>query len=246
MQSSINQRPVDLNYYQALDKYWEESMGSNLDKLRSFTKYVPFGEFPKFIAKYEIFKKILNVHGAILECGVHQGGGLMTWGILSSIFEPVNHIRKIVGFDTFEGFMSINEKDIADNEHTQKGGLAVNSYEDLKKAIQHYDTFRPLGHINKIELVKGDASLTIASYIENNPHLVVALLYLDFDLFVPTRDAINLLKSRMPKGAVIVFDELNVKEWPGETQAVHETLGINNLRIERFPFHPQISYVVLD
>jgi Macrocin-O-methyltransferase (TylF) len=243
---NMNQRAVDLYYYEALDKYWDESIGTNLDKLRAFTKYVPLGEFPKLFAKYEIFKKILNVHGAIIECGVHQGAGLMTWGILSSIFEPVNHIRKIVGFDTFEGFVSVNEKDRAHNDHIKRGGLAVRSFEDVKKAIRHYDTFRPLGHINKVELVKGDASLTIESYIEKNPHLVVALLYLDFDVFEPTRDAIKFLRSRMPKGAVIAFDELYIKQWPGETQAVHETLGLSNLRIERFPFHPQISYAILD
>lgn len=246
MQNSVNQRPGDLNYYQSLDNYWDQSIGSNVDKLRAFTKYVPFGEFPKFLAKYEIFKKILNVHGAIIECGVHQGGGLMTWGILSSIFEPVNHIRKVIGFDTFEGFSSLSEKDKAQNEHAHTGGLAVNSYDDIKNAIRNYDSFRPLGHINKIELVKGDACVTIEQYIEANSHLVVALLYLDFDIFKPTLDAIKLLRERMPKGAVIVFDELYVKEWPGETLAVHQALGINNLRIERFPFHPQISYAILD
>lgn len=246
MQNSINQRASDIEYYQSLNQYWDDSIGTNLDKLRAFTKYVPLGEFSKFIAKYEIFKKIINVHGGIVECGVHQGAGLMTWGIISSILEPLNHIRKIVGFDTFDGFVSINEVDKADNEHTKKGGLSVNSYDDLKKSIQLYDTFRPLGHIGKIELVKGDASLTIASYLENNPHLVVALLYLDFDVYEPTKDALKLLRSRMPKGAIIAFDELYVQQWPGETQAVHEVLGINNLRIERFPFHPQISYAILD
>ncbi|MBL7739739.1 MAG: hypothetical protein JNK14_11000 [Chitinophagaceae bacterium] len=246
MQNNANQRSADLDYYASLGHYWDQSIGSNLDKLRAFPKYVPFGEFPKFLAKYEIFKKILTVQGAIIECGVHQGGGVMTWGILSSIFEPVNHIRKIVGFDTFEGFASVSEKDKADNEHAMKGGLAVDSYEDIKTAIKHYDTFRPLGHISKIELVKGDACVTIAEYLDKNPHLVVALLYLDFDVFEPTKEAILLLRKRMPKGAVIVFDELYIKQWPGETIAVHETLGINNLRIERFPFHPQISYAVLD
>src|SRR6478609_11977780 len=93
MLSMENQRDSDLRYFKDLNSYWDASIGTNLDKLRSFTKYVPFTEFPKFIAKYEIFKKILNIHGGIIECGVHQGGGLMTWALLSSIFEPVNHKR---------------------------------------------------------------------------------------------------------------------------------------------------------
>jgi hypothetical protein len=246
MLAMANQRESDVKYYNDLDTYWASSIGTSLDKLRAFTKYVPFGEFPKFLAKYEIFKKILHIHGGIIECGVHQGGGLMTWALLSSIFEPVNHIRKIIGFDTFEGFASITEKDFAPhNQDAKVGGLAVDAHADIQRAIKIYDGFRPLGHINKVELVKGDANVTIENYIKANPHLVVSLLYLDFDVYTPTKRAIELLRTRMPVGSIIAFDELYHKDWPGETQAVMDTLGVSSLKIERFPFHPQISYAVL-
>ena len=246
MQNTSNQRPVDLDYYAGLNQYFDTSIGSNLDKLRAFTKYVPIGEMVKLFVKYELFKKILTVQGSIIECGVHQGGGLLTWGILSSIFEPVNHLRKIIGFDTFEGFAEMAEQDkVGDNNHAKLGGLSVNAFEDLHKAIKLFDSVRPLGHINKIELVKGDATKTIEKYITDNPHLVVSMLYLDFDVYSPTKRALELLRSRMPIGSIIVFDELNIKQWPGETQALNDTLGIANLRIERFTFHPQISYAVL-
>ena len=246
MQNTSNQRTSDLDYYKNLNDYWDTSIGSNLDKLRAFTKYVPVGELAKLFVKYELFKKILHVHGSIVECGVHQGSGVLTWGILSSIFEPVNHVRKIIGFDTFEGFADIAEQDkVMNNGHAKVGGLSVNAYDDVKQSIQLFDSFRPLGHIPKIELVKGDATKTIEEYIKNNPHLVVSMLYLDFDVYSPTKRAIELLKSRMPIGAMIVFDELNIREWPGETQALNDTLGISNLKIERFPFHPQISFAIL-
>lgn len=246
MLSVENQRESDLQYFKDLNDYWDRSIGTNLDKLRSFTKYVPFTEFPKFIAKYEIFKKIINIHGGIVECGVHQGGGLMTWALLSSIFEPVNHKRKIIGFDTFEGFAEITDKDYAPhNKDAKVGGLAVDAFSDIQHAVKIYDGFRPLGHINKVELIKGDANVTIEQYIKENPHLVVSLLYLDFDVYTPTKRAIELLRSRMPIGSIIVFDELYHKDWPGETQALIDTLGISSLKIERFPFHPQISYAVL-
>jgi hypothetical protein len=246
MHSLKNHRESDIKYYDNLNDYWDNSIGTNLDKLKAFTKYVPFSEFPRLFARYEIFKKILNVHGNIIECGVHQGGGLMTWAILSSIFEPINHIRKITGFDTFDGFPELtNEDSVKENDNAKVGGLAVNSFEDLQAAIQLYDSFRPLGHINKVELIKGDASLTIEKYLLDNPHLVISLLYLDFDIYKPTKKAIELLLPRMPKGSIIAFDELNNKDWPGETLAVLETIGINNLKIERFSFQPQISFAVL-
>ena len=82
-------------------------------------------------------------------------------------------------------------------------------------------------------------------YIEDNKHLVVSLLYLDFDIYKPTKAAIESLIERMPKGSVIAFDELNQKEWPGETMAVIETLGIRNLEIKRTQFSTAISYAIL-
>src|ERR1700761_8728294 len=170
----------------------------------------------------------------------------MTWNILSSILEPVNHKRKIIGFDTFEGFADITEKDFAPgNKDARVGGLAVDAYSDIQEAIRINDLFRPLGHINKTEIIKGDATVTIEKYIEANPHLVVSLLYLDFDVYTPTKRALELLRPRMPVGSIIVFDELYHEDWPGETQALIETIGISSLKIERFPFHPQISYAIL-
>jgi len=247
MRTDANQRAEDYAYITKLSQYWDESLGSNIDKLRAFTKYVPYSEFPKLFAKYEIFKKVLQVHGSIVECGVHLGGGLMTWALLSSIFEPVNHGRKVIGFDTFEGFTGVNDKDIGStNSKAMKGGLEVNSFEDISRAVSVFDGFRPLGHIQKVELVRGDALVSIKEYLDSNPQLVISLLYLDFDLYEPTKKAIELLSPRMPKGSVIVFDELNIKEWPGETVAVQETLGLSNLKIERFTFQPQISYAVID
>ncbi|MGY8815950.1 MAG: hypothetical protein ACKVHQ_14745 [Gammaproteobacteria bacterium] len=50
----------------------------------------------------------------------------------------------------------------------------------------------------------------------------------------------------MPKGAVIAFDELNMKLFPGETLAVMEEVGLRNMKLERFTYATSLSYVVLD
>jgi hypothetical protein len=180
-----------------------------------------------------------------------MGSGLFTWAQLSSIYEPVNHGRKVIGFDTFDGFPSLSPKDQTtsdgtDFDHKQRGSYRFNATAELELSAEMFDLNRPLGHIPKIELVKGDALTTIPKYVADNQHLTVALLYLDFDLYEPTRVALQHLRPRMPRGAVLAFDELNQKQWPGETRAVLEEVGISKLRIERFPFTPAISYAVLD
>ena len=81
--------------------------------------------------------------------------------------------------------------------------------------------------------------------MERNPHLVVSLLYLDLDLFEPTKAAVEAFLPRMPKGAIIVFDQLNAETFPGETIAVDELMGIRNMRIERFSFDSYVSFAVL-
>jgi Macrocin-O-methyltransferase (TylF) len=245
------QTTSDDRYSREIQEYFGASEGDTLAKLRCFSKFVPRQNLALFIAKNEIFQRLVDVHGHIVECGVFMGGGLLTWAQLSAIYEPYNHVRRIVGFDTFAGFPSLAEQDKPEKgtevDFAKVGGLAVAGIEaDIRRATELYDLNRPIGHIPRIELVKGDATATIPNYVAENPHVVVALLYLDFDLYEPTLAALNAFLPRMPKGAIVAFDELNQKQWPGETLAVLDAIGIRNLRIRRFPFTPQISYAVLE
>lgn len=238
------------NYYKYLEKletYFETSIGNTIEKLENFPKYVPRQYVTNFLSKYEIFKKILNVQGSIVECGLLFGGSLMSFAQFSAILEPINNQRKIIGFDTFSGFPQLSDHDKKTNsDFLKKGGLSVDSYEDLKKCISLYDMNRFVSHVPRVELVKGDATKTIPAYLEENPHTVVSLLYLDFDIYEPTKIALENFVPRMPKGAIIAFDELNSKLYKGETMAVLDAIGIRNLRIERFPFNSYMSYAILD
>lgn len=250
MHEPQHQADADRRYAERMDAYFESSLGTNIDKLRSFAKFVPRQLLTKFLANHALFQHVLSVHGHIIECGVYLGAGLMTWAQFSAIYEPVNHVRRVVGFDTFDGFTKISEKDLADNSinatWAAKGKLAADSYTDLQQCVELYDLNRSIGHIPRVELVRGDAMRTIPRYLKDNQHLVVAMLYLDFDLYEPTKIALETFLPRMPKGAVLAFDELDQAHWPGETMAVLESVGLRNLRIRRLPFHSALSFAVLD
>lgn len=237
----------DARYKNVVGKYFDESIGNTFDKLRNFTKYTPRQKLTSFLSKSEIFKKILDIQGSIIECGVHLGGGLMSWAHLSSIYEPLNHQRKVIGFDTFSGFPGISEEDKKGNsENLHVGGLHADSYDDLTKCISVYDMNRLLNHIPKVSLIRGDACETIPKFLVDNSETVISLLYLDFDIYQPTKVALETFVSRIPKGGIIVFDQLNAKTFPGETLALSEILGINNIKIQRFSFDTQVSYAILD
>ncbi|MBI4375220.1 MAG: class I SAM-dependent methyltransferase [Elusimicrobia bacterium] len=199
----------------------------------------------RFLSLFEIFKQVLDVKGSVVECGVHRGFGLMSWAQFSAVLEPANLTRRIYGFDSFEGFLGIHQLDNNARLTPQKGGLKAECYDELRKIIEVYDLDRFLGHVDKVHLVRGDAMKTIPDFLAKNKHLVVSLLFMDFDLYEPTKVALEHFIPRMPKGAVLAFDELDNPIWPGETQAALDAVGLRNLQIRRVPWDPYIGYAVL-
>lgn len=216
-------------------------------KLENFPKYVRRQNLTRFLALYELFRRVLPIKGSIIEGGVHHGFGLMTWAKLSAILEPVNLTRRIYGFDSFAGFPHVAEQDrSATSRHVRSGDLAADVHDELKGLIDVYDSTRFLGHVEKVTLIRGDVRETIPAFVADNPHLVVSLLFLDFDLYEPTRAALDHFLPRMPRGAVLAFDELDNPLWPGETLAMLEQHARRGLRIERLEFDPYIGFAVLD
>jgi hypothetical protein len=215
-------------------------------KLENFPKYVRRQNLTRFMALYEIFKRVLPVKGSVVECGVNHGFGLMTWAKLSAILEPVNLTRRIYGFDTFEGFPDVGPEDRSGaSRHVAVGDMAADVHDELEQLVEIYDSTRFLGHVAKVKMIRGDATQTIPKFVADNPHLVVSLLYLDFDLYAPTKAALEAFLPRMPAGAVVAFDELDNPLWPGETAAMLEAHGARRLRLERLDFDPYIAFAVL-
>jgi hypothetical protein len=215
-------------------------------KLENFPKYVRRQHLKRFLAMYEIFKLILPVKGSIVECGVFRGFSLMTWAKLSTILEPENLTRRVYGFDTFDGFPSVTDMDRKASGEAEPGDFQSSSYDELQELIRLYDQDRFLGHIPKVQLVRGDAAESIPDFVRENTHLLVSLLFLDMDLYEPTKAALEHFLPRMPKGAVLAFDELDNPIWPGETTALLDSLVINRVKIQRLDWDPYIGYVVLE
>ena len=246
-----HQSSSNLRFLREIAQYWENSPGSANEKLENFTKYVSREVITKFLARNEVFLKQLDVHGSVVELGVARGASLMTWSHLSAIYEPSNYTREIIGFDTFAGFPSLDAQDTDSegiSEHLRLGGFSVgvNMKEDIEESIRVHDLTRFLGHIPKVRLVRGDIETTLPSFIESNPHLVVSLLHLDADLYRPTRIGLELLIPRIPRGGVIVFDEINSRLFPGETVALIEAVGIRTLKLHRVSYCPTLSYAIVE
>ena len=125
-------------------------------------------------------------------------------------------------------------------------GVTPGYEEELDRVLALHEQDSPLGHIRKYELVKGDAVRTFERYLEDNPALVVALAYFDFDLYSPTRRCLELLKGCLTKGSVVCFDQLNNKAFPGETLALKEVFGLDGQALRRSPLGTYQSYFVVE
>lgn len=193
----------------------------------------------------EVYQKIIHVHGIIVEFGCRWGQNLAFFETFRGIYEPYNFNRKIVGFDTFSGFPSVHEKD-GRSQFVKPGNYDVTENYDLylDSILKYHESEMPHSNMKKFELIKGDASLTIYEYLDKYPETIIAFAYFDIDLFEPTRDCLTAIKPHLTKGSVVAFDELNLHDFPGETLALNEVFGLNNVRIQRSPMNPVSSYFI--
>ncbi len=199
----------------------------------------------RILFMHELYQKVIDVHGVIMEFGVRWGQNLALFESFRGIYEPYNYNRKIIGFDTFTGFPNVNAKDggqVAAGDY----GVTADYEIYLERVLQYHESESPIPHKKKFELVKGDACSTIEEYLQQHPETIVALAYFDFDIYSPTRACLEAIRDRLTRGSVLAFDELNCPEFPGETLAVKEVLGLDCYAIRRSPLNPLCSYLVIE
>lgn len=194
-----------------------------------------------------LYRQIVDVQGVLMEFGSRWGQNLALFSALRCIYEPFNRHRKVVGFDTFEGFPGVTEADGKSPMMVQGGVATTKGYEQyLDEVLSCHDQDGPLGHVKKYELRKGDAGKEMQRYFDTNPQTIIALAYFDFDLYEPTKQCLEAIRPRLVKGSVLGFDELNDPDSPGETLALMEVIGLPNVRLKRYPHASRVSYFVIE
>lgn len=208
--------------------------------------YIDRRTLSRFLFINEIYQKIVDIHGNIFEFGVRYGQNISLFTNLRGIYEPFNHNRKIVGFDTWEGFSNIDKKNDTKNWENGDFGVPENYEIYLGKIIDLHEKMAPIPTIKKHKLIKGDAIFSTSKYLEENQETIISLAYFDFDIYKPTKKCLEEIIPYLSKGAVIAFDEINVAEFPGETKALREILGTNNFKIIHSKFRANAGYLIYE
>ena len=193
----------------------------------------------KLICHYEIFKKIINVSGDVVECGVFKGTSLARFGLMKKIFSPKKS-SKIIAFDVFSDvFPTTKYKEgKADRRNWVKNaGSSSISKKQMSKVFKKQGT-------KSFDLIAGDITKTLPKYIEKNPNLKISLLNIDIDFVESTFCSLEYLYPRVSKGGVILLD--NYGAFHGDTKGVD--LYFKKIKkkplIQRFPFINRPCYII--
>jgi hypothetical protein len=205
------------------------------------------GALAKILYMDELYRASLSIPGVIMEFGIWWGQNIALLENLRAVYEPYNYSRRVIGFDTFEGYKSIGDKDVVTDTIKQGGYSVSEDYKSyLEQVIDFHEKENVMSHIKKHTLVEGDASVTVKQYLAEHPETIISLCYFDMALYEPTKAVLEAIKPHLIKGSVLAMDELNCPDYPGETIAVSEVLGLGNYEIRKSEYIPDRAYIVIN
>ncbi|NBO70379.1 MAG: hypothetical protein EBU66_19925 [Bacteroidetes bacterium] len=172
--------------------------------------------FNKMIKRTEIYMKVKDLLGDILEFGVFKGSGIALFLKLKEMYEPNSHM-KVIGFDYFQKESLIDSLDgINKNSMTSILTRVDSSDLSLDSVTMRLSCYNPDNYM----LIQGDAAAECKKFCVEYPGSKIKILYMDLDTAEPTYTILKALWSRVVKGGIVVFDEYAFHVWD-------ETLGVD-------------------
>lgn len=192
----------------------------------------------KILGQYEIYKQIVDLPGAIVECGVFKGVSFIRFATFRHVLET-QESRKIIGFDSFGDFPSTglsrdDDIEFAATHDGQSGGPGISS-EELSKLLGAKG-------FGNFELVRGNVLDTIAPYFAKNDYEKIALLHLDMDVHAPTAATLELLWDRIVPGGIVMIDDYGTVS--GATVAIDDFVRGKSLRINKAAYYKIPAFIV--
>ena len=229
-----------LDSRERLQKMYAESPIDPADMMTNLGLYIRSSALVKLLVIDDLYRRIIDGPGAIIECGTWYGQNLVLFENLRAIYEPFNKSRRIIGFDTFTGYTGFSDKD-DDGEIFKQGNYStLAAYQDyLEELLEVHERCSVLGHIHGgHELVRGDITQSVPAYFEEHPEQSVALAYFDVGLYEPTKAALEAIKPNLLPGSVILLDEFNWRDAKGEALAFKEVFAGETFKIEQSRLTP--------
>lgn len=192
--------------------------------------------FGKLLSHYELYKRIINLPGDVIECGLFKGNSFFRFAHFRDLLESKNS-RKIIGFDIFGKFPKTeyeNDKKYLDNFISGAGESSI-ALDEIEKIMKYKN-------IENYEFVKGDINITLPKYCTENQHQKISLLHIDTDIYEPAVTILENMYERVVSGGIIIFDDYGT--FPGETKAVDDFFKNKKEKIQKLSLGLTPSFIV--
>jgi len=200
----------------------------------------------KILFLNELYELINDRPGVIVEFGTWWGQNLALFENLRALHEPFNASRRVIGFDTFTGYPSVSDQDRRSETIIEGGYKVSDDYESfLDSLLRYHEDNNVLRNVRKTELVKGDVEKIAKDYFGKHPEIVIALAYFDMALYEPSKAAFEAIKPHLIPGSVLMLDEFNSREYPGETVAFQEVMGDLSFEFRKSRFMTDRTIAIL-
>jgi hypothetical protein len=246
------QNDAENDLQEFLEANLQQKWAGEYDRLRNLPLFFRQKDLAHVLFMSDIYRRILEVPGYIAEFGVMWGRNLNLFHCLRETLEPYNHTRRLLGFDTFTGFLPDAAKEAG--AVTSRPGLhdtgaysvAAGHRGLLSELLVRQEAVSHLSHLRRFDLIQGDVEETLPAFLTEKQHAFFALCYLDLDLYKPTKAVLSAISTRLVRGSILVFDEMLNPDYPGETQAVSELMGLRQISLRRDPISGWKTYCVVD
>jgi hypothetical protein len=197
----------------------ENYPGTPEETERSLGLFLRGSLLARIFAIQEAYKLILGKPGYVFDVGTWRGQTAVLCENLRAIYEPLNFSRKIIAFDTFEGYIGFSDQDRPTQVH-HEGSYSLNSIDYrmyLEKLIVDHEKSNAMGHnFGKHQVIQGDCRLTIQKYFDDNPNAFVALAFLDVNSYGPTSESVAQIWPRLIPGGYLAIWQLTRDVIPAE------------------------------
>ena len=220
---------------------------TNDEKERSLGLFLRGALMARIFAIRELYEKVIMLPGMIVDLGTWRGQTAVVCENLRSIFEPLHLNRRIVCFDTFQGYKGFSDKDKATELHqegTYKVGEGYGDY--LAHLLEVHERNNAMGHnYGKHSVITGDCRETVPKFFADNSNEFVALAFFDVNAYEPTLESFEFLYNKLVPGGVIAFWQMTQRKIPAEGMVyTNNILNKYGHTIHRTQFYPGLCYIV--
>jgi hypothetical protein len=202
----------------------------------------------RILAVRDLYAQIVDLPGVIMDIGTWRGQTAVLCENFRAIYEPLHLNRRIVCFDTFEGYQGFSDKDKATELHQDGtygvGGESYSAY--LAKLLELHEKSNAMGHnFGKHTVVKGDCRRTIPQYFKDNRNEFVSLAFFDVNSYEPSLKAFEDVWPRIVPGGIAAFWQLTRRTIPAEAMVYSDNiLSKVPHTLRRCETYPGLCYLV--